>query len=548
MLGISLLMIPGSSAWAQIKYNPDDVVIQEMAERAADFLATYTGSGAGSQAGGERVLCALTILEVSKRYTHEIPRDHPLIIAAVNEAVNMINGGGARNRLDTIDSMYYPCLASILLCEVDDEEYAPEIKHIVSWISERQNNNGGWGYEKRAFISDTSQSQYACLALFIAKLHKFKVNYQTAKRALDFLTGFQTQQGSWYYHYTIAGTAVTRNDLTPSLHCSGLGSVYLLADLLQLSPRSKNMSGPKGNGGLPPSVSIYIKPKPGEKVESKDKPLVSYDRGKITSTKAKGNRWLAQNFTVRSNSWNYYYLYALERYAFFREQAESVVGEIPDWYDQGVEYLMTQQRGNGSFSQTTSENVYVGTALATLFLIRSSQILVESKATTVMIGDVGFPSNNAALVMRNGQIRSQQAITGVADMLAMIGDSDGEDARALLEGAKITAKSIGAGMSRAQRMALLTGMVKDRNVIKRLIAIKVLAGEQNMDNVPALLYALGDPSIEVARKAHDGLRLVSRRIDAFPLGNNPTLTDFKVLKKRWTEWFLAIRPDAELID
>ncbi len=53
-------------------------------------------------------------------------------------------------------------------------------KILINWIAERQNTNGGWGYHDRDFICDTSQSQYSCLALFIAKHHNFNININCA--------------------------------------------------------------------------------------------------------------------------------------------------------------------------------------------------------------------------------------------------------------------------------------------------------------------------------------------------------------------------------
>lgn len=548
--------LPGwdSPANAQIRFTPDHEVVQAMAEKAAAFLGTMEGRRTGKDSSGEVTLAALTIVEVNKRYRGEIPVDNRLVQTAVTRILEELASNGGDSLLKD-NSMYYPALACILLCEVNDVEFAAEIRRIVDFISNRQNEFGGWGYEHSPAISDTSQSQYACLALFIANHHGFSVNPQVGAKALTFLTTYQNQSGSWFYHYSGPGVASGGGGQqgrreTLSLHCSGLGTVYLLADLLKLSPRAKNMTGTGKDTGLPVSVSIYVKPKPGEEEQDDpDKPLVNFDKGQLTSTKARGNRWFASNFTINSNSWNTYYLYALERYAFFREQSEGAVGDVKNWYDQGVDFLRPRQTDNGSFQNdpTGGLNVWTTTALSTLFLVRSSEILIQPISTSLLNGGIGFPQKGV-LRLKNGQVQSQAAIKGVADLMELLGESDGEDAQALLEATKITASSIGEGMSRGQRLALLSGMVKERSWTKRMIAVKVLAGEQNMDNVPALLYALGDPNLEVAREAHNGLRLISRRIDAFPLSEKPDYTEFQVLKRRWTEWFLSIRPDAELIE
>ncbi len=56
-------------------------------------------------------------------------------------------------------------------------------------------------------------------------------------------------------------------------------------------------------------------------------------------------------------------------------------------------------------------------------------------------------------------------------------------------------------------------MLSARNYYRRLIAVDFLAGEQDMDNVPGLIYALGDPDFRVCLEAHDGSHPISRRID-----------------------------------
>ena len=102
--------------------------------------------------------------------------------------------------------------------------------------------------------------------------------------------------------------------------------------------------------------------------------------------------------------------------------------------------------------------------------------------------------------------------------------------------------------SRGENLAFLTGLVKDRNFFRRMVAVKILAREASMDNVPALIYALGDPDVKICKEAHDGLRLISRKVDAFQLSSRPNLDDYKMVKRQWTKWFLQIRPGAELID
>ena len=120
--------------------------------------------------------------------------------------------------------------------------------------------------------------------------------------------------------------------------------------------------------------------------------------------------------------------------------------------------------------------------------------------------------------------------------------------------------------SRAAVQGFLRQMVGDRNFYRRLIAVRFLAGEQDMDNVPGLIYAVSDPDFRIAFEAHQGLRLISRKIDSMKLSKttienarrkpsqlakDPGIeasmrAEFNSMEKRWSEWFLKIRPDAQL--
>ena len=61
--------------------------------------------------------------------------------------------------------------------------------------------------------------------------------------------------------------------------------------------------------------------------------------------------------------------------------------------------------------------------------------------------------------------------------------------------------------SRAKVQGFLRQMVGAKNYYRRLIAVRFLAGEQDMDNVPGLIYAVSDPDFRIAFEAHQGLEI-----------------------------------------
>ena len=108
--------------------------------------------------------------------------------------------------------------------------------------------------------------------------------------------------------------------------------------------------------------------------------------------------------------------------------------------------------------------------------------------------------------------------------------------------------------------------VGGKNYFRRQIAVRLLVREQNMDNVPGLIYAVSDPDFRIAFEAHQGLRLLSRKVDSMRLSEltfqnacrDPgTLhksakivasvsSEFKTMEAKWSDWFLGIRPEAQL--
>jgi hypothetical protein len=188
--------------------------------------------------------------------------------------------------------------------------------------------------------------------------------------------------------------------------------------------------------------------------------------------------------------------------------------------------------------------------LAILFLVRSSQILFVEGREGVTIGNDSLKPNTR-IDMTNGTVNSSELGKGIDDVMNLIKKSGGEEELEQLLpilGAAIRQLSEDPSKSRGEKMAALRALVLHEDNLRRLVAVKVLAGLQDLDSVPALLFALTDPDLDVCREAHNGLRLISRKIDSFPLSSDPTPKEYLDLKKKWTDWYLKLRPNAELMD
>lgn len=570
VIALFILLAP-NMANAQKIYTPEHPEVRAMCDKAMRLLTQSTLVG-GPRLSGITALRGLAVLQYHKRYNQRVPKDDPFLKLAVDHIVSQFpNAGG-----DILNEqeMYYPCLAMILLAEYDSQKYKSEINAILNMIKDRQTGFGAHSYKRERDSGDTSQTQFVALALVVAKAHGFEIDVEVARRSLDWFVRSQKQDGTWVYKPRF--NAPNPNGLgggSPSLsmQAAGLGSVYLLADVLQLFRRTKTINASAaGSEGLPGTVRVYVKPAEGETRKFKTGPLVAFDRSRLTRSTRNGNNLLTQMFSTEARQWQYYYLYALERYAFFREQAEGNVAGLDDWYDQTIVFLKKNQSANGGFnsSRTSAETAQVGTAFAVLFMVRSSEVINLPIAEAELNGDIGFQTG-ALRQDSSGKISGGDAEKNLADTLALM--KEGATDEQLREVTQTLKKQIGEfrqrdDKSRGEIKSFLRSMIGASNYYRRLIAVRFLAGEQDMDNVPALIYGLGDPDFRIAIEAHNGLRLISRKIDSLSVSRstrtnatsppgvltedekNLMQAEFGSAKKKWTDWFLKIRPGAELLD
>jgi hypothetical protein len=94
----------------------------------------------------------------------------------------------------------------------------------------------------------------------------------------------------------------------------------------------------------------------------------------------------------------------------------------------------------------------------------------------------------------------------------------------------------------------LKKMVSGPNYQARLLAVRALAGAGDLENAPVLIYALGDGDPRVVREAHDGLRLLSRRLSIRALPTNPSAAQKRSAQDVWHRWLQGVRPDIQVPD
>ena len=532
---------------AQTTYTPDSPKVEAMVDSALAYLR------ATSSSDERNCLVALSIVQASKRYFAAVPEGDKFVDKVVQKVLSGVKGGSLLNYKE----VYYPCLALILLCEMDDVGYRTEIDKLIAAFEAQQLPNGGFAYRGQKEW-DTSQTQFVALAYFVARQHNVDVSVDSAKRILEFMMAVQSGR-TWFYSPSDKQERI-------SIHAACSGTVYLLSDLLQLQPRVKKIEKRRVQGfgtELPPSISIYV---PEVNADGSDNgqgqwrgegPLADVNKRNLSEVKSKANAHFEQVFTFQTRNWPFYYYYALERYAYFREQAEGSVGNgsIRRWYDQGVEFFASIQKENGSFPAGPEPNspANVNTAFAVMFLVRSSEILSLPPSSSSLAGgsDLASLKGQKLRQLRGGKIQSTETSQNLNELLDSLNqDLSGEQLAMLTDSLKsaISDYQDRPETSRGEAQSFLRSLVKDKNYYKRLIAVRFLAAEQDLDNAPALIYAMGDPDVRICIEAHNGLRLISRKIDSIQLPDTPTRADLTTVKQKWSSWYTKLRPSAELYD
>ena len=261
-----------------------------------------------------------------------------------------------------------------------------------------------------------------------------------------------------------------------------------------------------------------------------------------------GKKWFKDNYTIAPTRWPLYYLYALERYQSFRELAEGQDDPDHNWYDDGVRRLATTQRPDGGWTGPAGQEV--STSFAVLFLTRSTQkaILKAGYGEGRLTGGRGLPSSVAKVQVKQGRIVSTPLGGSVADALAVLEDPNHPDYETIaqasteLEPSDELDDELGADQLPRLRRIIKTGSYK-----ARASAVRLLARQGNLDDVPHLIAALANPDPGVRLQADLGLRFISRRLDG--VGSVSEDDDDKTVAARaeaWKQWYRSIRPGSEL--
>jgi HEAT repeats len=504
--------------------TPDSPEVQKLVDSALAFLEKN-----GHELLGGKCLLGLAFLKADRG-------DH----ARVSEALAACREQMSANPPDNILDMYSNGLAIIFLCELSAQKHAREIEWYLGRMKARQMSHGGWGYQGYV-TGDTSQTQYAALSYWEAHRRGFTLDGASVENLADWLMRTQDPDGCWGYQGQVSttGEPIKQTETNCSMLAAGLGSTYICADLFGASQTAESAK----QSDAEPAVPAALRPV-GDATEPRVARKIRPQRTDIAKMRASIKRahgWMEKNYEINIGVKVYYYLYGLERYKSFQEAAEGTSEESPKWYNDGYEFLVKDQKGDGSWSGYCGAEC--DTAFATLFLLRSTKkSLGRGLGEGTLLGGRGLPPNLSRAKMRNGQLIVDQVHTKVDELLSMIDDQD----QAFLDELSRDPSQVVVDEVDEQSARRLQQLVRGGEPEVRLLAVRALGRTGNMDYVPSLLYALTDPDPRVVLEARDGLQFISRSFEGYGPPDEFTQEQrFEALDK-WKSWYKSIRPSAIL--
>lgn len=257
-------------------------------------------------------------------------------------------------------SMTYVVSLRIMVMATADpkgKKYRLLLEKDVQWLVDKQIKNrdteGSWNYGQRGGYGDSSNSQFALLALHEASKVGIKVPQETWQMALKYWQNCHRSRSGGFTYY------VSHKEPKGSMTCAGISSVIIANE--NLADATRLVNGDFAN-------------------------CCQTDQMQDMIDSAFG--WLARHYTVQANplartsdpNTRLYFLYGLERAG--RLAGRRFVGPN-DWYRDGAKQLLKTQHPHNDNWQTTrghgENNPLVATSFALLFLSKGKRPVVIGK-------------------------------------------------------------------------------------------------------------------------------------------------------------------------
>ncbi len=472
--------------------------------------------------------------------------DHPKVLkvlAAVEKAFASHDAKKVDDAMGGDNPAYSTGLSIMFLLEHDPVAHRADIEYLLSYFRSRQKTHGGWGYLGRV-TGDTSMTQYGVLSAWEAHFHGINISMDSIEAVTMWL--LKTQDPSGGYGYQGAPTdnlnkLVTQADVKQSMTAAGLGSLYICSNLLGMAGRVEK---PPKEAEVP-SVLKEIKSKEAKPDPSKYRSKI--DAKLVREAQERGNAWFAQNFKINVGNYNYYYLYALERYKSIAEFCDKNEEKDPQWYSDVAQFLIEKQSPEGTWNAGCGP--VPDTAFAVLFLLRSMRKSIQKAYTFgdgTLIGGKGIPKDTRDLLIdgKTGQLKERKLWGEGERLLEALKDVDGKDFDKAAESLGELEDSRIQGLA-AKHADMIRRLVSNRKWEARLGAVRAGQGARpgqraGVDLRPERPHRRGGPRGQRRAAAHQPEPV------AGPVPRQSQRCRRRAVIEQWKAWYQAVRPGAEV--
>jgi hypothetical protein len=462
------------------------------------------------QVVGATALCGLALLEC------KISADDPAV-----QSVTRIVRRAAGN--PEFHYNYSVCLAIMYLHRLHglaavDHPDAGLIRHLAGLVVAGQHADGGWDYEYPAQGSDHSNTQFAMVALWLARKYQVPGVDRALERAELRFRKSQDPSGGWGYHLPQSGGAGP----TGSMTASGLLGLALGA------------AASKGQ-----SLARFTAPGAAQQTDAMGTMLdndkqVTAARAFLKATMQELDKSKQRRFNVT------YYLWSVERVCKFFGWFTL---DGLRWYEEGGKFLLKAQLADGSWNldQVDMQGAHVDTAFALLFLTQSNLLgSIEAEFRGAGLGEgtgrgpAGKPFDRKQWIkelfakLPSAEEKERESI--LAEIAGLKEPEHTVTLAALIPKLRPQEAQFQARDALKKRMLPLTGQELEQHLLNqdhkelRLAAARVAMINGDKTLAPSLIVLLEDREGEVVDQAHAALK----RISGLELGKS---------RQIWLRWY-----------
>lgn len=530
-----------SAGSAGLALTPESPEVKKLVAKGMVFLESANGGGWETHPG-MKSLVGMCIL---KHYGKQ-GKNH----AKVAEAIATIRASLQNNRIRGQEEIYDIGITLIFLLDMvteDAGDFTQEMQELLTILLAAQKPHGGFGYPSKP-AGDTSMTQYGALGMWACQNAGLSVPIENWERLSNWLLRTQDPSGGYGYQGVDPGSfnLTQQQGVRHSMTAAALGSLAICAESLKLfAPIQEAPTGP---------AQLKKVAKPEEALTK------NVDAKLVAEALRRGQGWMSSHYTTdfkvdgdpTGNLWTAYYMYALERYKSFIALLPPRAKDDNKWYDDGFAHLAKTQQPDGSWEANGFEMTAPNTAFAILFLLRSTQRIIQHTKTYgggLLRGGRGLPENAADLELGANGLRAKALKGPAMELLQKLADPNDPKFEEAVRGME-EQSLVEEGDRMTEMQKRLRAMAAGKSPEARAAALRLLGRMRDLDNVPLLIEALRDDDAQIFLAATDALRFVSRKFSPAGQfgGENDNIDPRKESIKFWKAWYRGVRPNAVFDD